>query len=116
MATSSAVLHELHSKAGPQEGIMPSHQLEYTFDPLLDGVIVCDREGKLLQANAAALKLFEVPSEALCRGRDCQEFLHHYERSDEPQPATTLEPWLMSLLVEEDTACSLQHETRVLQL
>jgi len=45
-----------------------------------------------------------------------QEFLHRYERSDEPQRATTLEPWLMSLLVEEDTACSLQHETRVLQL
>ena len=54
---------------------MPSHQLAYNFDPLPDGVIVCDREGQILQANAAALQLFEVPSEALCRRRDYQEFL-----------------------------------------
>jgi signal transduction histidine kinase len=95
---------------------MPSKHVTYTFDPLPDGAIVCDGGGKIRRADAAALKLFEVPSEALCRGRDYQEFLQRYERSDEPQPATTLEPWLMSLLVEEDTACSLQHETRVLQL
>ncbi len=95
---------------------MPSNQLEYNFDPLPDGVMVCDREGKILQANAAALQLFEVPSEALCRGRDYQEFLERYESSDEPQRASALEPWLMRLLVDEDTACSLQHETRVLQL
>ena len=95
---------------------MPSHQLEYNFDPLPDGVIVCDREGQILQANAAALQLFEVPSEALCRGRDYQEFLGRYERSDEPQRASALQPWLMCLLVDEDTAGSLQHETRVLHL
>jgi signal transduction histidine kinase len=95
---------------------MPSKHVAYTFDPLPDGAIAWDGEGKILRANAAALKLFEVPSEALCRGRDYQEFLQRYERSDEPQRASTLEPWLMSLLVEEDTACSLQHETRGLQL
>jgi signal transduction histidine kinase len=95
---------------------MPSNQLEYNFDPLPDGVIVCDREGKILQANAAALTLFDVPSEALCRGRDYQEFLERYESSDEPQRASALQPWLMRLLVDEETAGSLQHETRVLQL
>jgi signal transduction histidine kinase len=95
---------------------MPSNQLEYNFDPLPGGVIVCDREGKILQANAAALQLFEVPSQALCRGRDYQEFLQRYERSDEPQRASALQPWLMRLLVDEDTAGSLQHETRALQL
>jgi hypothetical protein len=95
---------------------MPSHQLEDNFDPLPDGVIVCDREGKILRANAAALTLFEVPSEALCRGRDYQEFLQRYERSDERQRAIALELWLMCLLVDEDAACSLQHETKVLQL
>jgi hypothetical protein len=36
--------------------------------------------------------------------------------SEGPQRATALEPWLMCLLVEEDTACSLHHETRALQL
>jgi len=95
---------------------MPSHQLAYNFDPLPDGVIVCDGAGKILQANAAALQLFEVPSEALCRGRDYQKFLARYESSDEPQRASALEPWLMRLLVDEETAGSLQYETRALQL
>jgi signal transduction histidine kinase len=95
---------------------MPSHQREYNFDPLPDGVMVCDREGKILRANTAARRLFEVSSEALCRGRDYQEFLGRYERSDEPQRATALEPWLMCLLVDGDAACSLQYETRVFQL
>jgi PAS domain-containing protein len=63
---------------------MPSQQLEDFLDLLSDGVIVCDREGKILRANAAALRLFEVPSEALCRGRDYQEFLGRYEGCDEP--------------------------------
>src|SRR5258708_4673565 len=92
------------------------NQLAYNFDPLPDGVIVCDREGKILQANAAAFQLFEVPSEALCRGRDYQGFLERYQSSDEPQRASALQPWLMRLLVDEKTAGSLHHETRVLQL
>jgi PAS fold len=95
---------------------MPSHQLEDNFDLLPDGIIVYDREGKILRANAAALTLFEVPSEALCRRVDYQEFLQRYQRSDEPQPASALEPWLMRLLVDKDAVCSLQHETRVFQL
>jgi PAS domain-containing protein len=95
---------------------MPSNQLEYNFDLLPEGIIVCDREGKILRANTAALRLFEVPAFALCRGRDYQEFLQRYEMSDKPQRARALEPWLMRLLVDEDAACSLQHEIRVLQL
>ncbi|HEX6480326.1 MAG TPA: PAS domain-containing sensor histidine kinase [Ktedonobacteraceae bacterium] len=95
---------------------MPSKQLEDNFDSLPDGIIVCDREGKILRANTAALTLFEVPSEALCRGRDYQEFLQRYEGCNEPQPASALEPWLTCLLVDEDASCSLQHETRVFQV
>ncbi|HEX6479637.1 MAG TPA: ATP-binding protein [Ktedonobacteraceae bacterium] len=95
---------------------MLSQQREYIFDLLPDGIMVCDREGKILQANTAALQLFEVPSKALCRGRDYQEFLGRYQRSDEPQPVSALEPWLMYPLEDEDATCSLQHETRVFQL
>jgi signal transduction histidine kinase len=95
---------------------MPSNQLEDNFDLLPDSVIVCDREGKILRANAAALRLFEVPAFALCRGRDYQEFLGRYEGGDEPQRASALEPWLMRLLVDEDATCSLHHEIRVLRL
>ena len=95
---------------------MSSNQVAYNFDPLPDGILVCDGAGKILRANTAALQFFEVPAFALCRGRDYQEFLHCYERSNEPQRASALEPWLMHLLVDEDTVCSLQHEIRVLQL
>src|SRR6266851_5293684 len=61
-----------------QERITPSNQLECIFESLPDSVIACDGEGKILRANAAALKLFEVPSEDLCQGMDYQEFLHRY--------------------------------------
>src|SRR5947209_19434177 len=113
-----ALLRRMSCAAKPyhKREILPSHQLEDNFDLLPDGIMVCDREGKILRANAAALTLFEVPSEALCRGRDYQEFLQRYQRSDEPQPASALEPWLMRLLMDDDVACSLQHETRPLQL
>src|SRR5713226_7256247 len=87
-----------------QERITPSNQLECIFESLPDSVIACDGEGKILRANAAALKLFEVPSEGLCRGIDYQEFLHRYTMGDEPQRATTLEPWLMSLLIDGEAA------------
>jgi signal transduction histidine kinase len=116
IATRSAVLHGLRSKTVPQGEIMPSYQFEDNFDLLPDGIIICDREGKILRANTAALSLFEVPSEALSRGKDYQEFLQRYEMSDKPQRASALEPWLMRLLVDEDAACSLHHEIRVLQL
>src|SRR5258708_12348355 len=101
IATSSAVLHGLRSKTVPQEEIMPSYQLEDNFDLLPDGVMVCDREGKIRRANTAALRLFEVPSEALCQGRDYQEFLRPYEMNNEPQPASPLYPCLIPLLAHE---------------
>jgi signal transduction histidine kinase len=116
IATSSPGLNELHSKVLLHEGIMPSHQVAYNFNPLPDGAIACDGAGKILRANAAALKLFEVPSEALCQGRDYQEFLHRYTMGDEPQRATTLEPWLMSLLIDGEAASRPQEEIRMLQL
>jgi len=109
-------LNELHSKTFPQEGIMPSKHVAYNFNPLPDGAIACDGEGKILRANAAALKLFEVPSEALCRGRDYQEFLHRYTMGDEPQRTTTLEPWLMSLLIDGEAASRPQEAIRMFLL
>ncbi len=115
IATNSTVLNELHNTVALQEGIMPSKQLEDNFDLLPDGVIVCDREGKILRANAAALKLFEVASEDLCRGVDYQQFLHGSIIGDEPQRAIALEPWLMNLLIDGEAASSLQKETLVLQ-
>src|SRR5258708_8343492 len=99
-----------------QERITPSNQLECIFESLPDSVIACDGEGKILRADAAALKLFEVPSEALCQGRDYQEFLHRYTMGDEPQRAIALEPWLMHLVVDDEAASSLQKETMVLNL
>ena len=99
-----------------QERITPSNQLECIFESLPDSVITCDGEGKILRANAAALKLFEVPSEDLCQGMDYQEFLHRYTMGDEHQRAIALEPWLMHLVVDDEAASCLQKETMLLQL
>jgi len=95
-----------------QARIVPSNQLERIFDTLPDGVIACDREGKILRTNAAALKLFEV---AAAPGTSYQQFLQHYEMGDEQQRALSLEPWLMSLIIGE-VACSPQEETIFLQV
>src|SRR5258708_34438279 len=95
---------------------MSSSQLEYIFNTLPAGVIACDHEGKILRINAAALKLFEVASEPLCRGTLYQQFLHHYEMGEEQQRAISLEPWLMSLLTDGEVASSPQEETIVLQV
>jgi PAS domain-containing protein len=97
-------------------GIMPSNQLECIFDALPDSVFACDCEGKILRINAAALKLFEVASEALCRGTLYQQFLHHYEMGEEQQRALSLEPWLMSLIIGGEAASNPQEETNVLQV
>src|SRR5258708_18532384 len=95
---------------------MSSSQLEYIFNTLPDGVIACDREGKILRINAAALKLFEVASESLCRGTPYHQFLHHYELGDEQQRALSLEPWLMSLVLDGEATTWLQEGILVLQV
>ena len=95
---------------------MPSNQLECIFDTVADSIIACDGEGKISRINAAALKLFEVASETLCRGTLYQQFLHHYQMGDEQQRALSLEPWLMSLLTDGEATSSLQEETIVLQV
>ena len=99
-----------------QERITLSNQLECIFESLPDSVVACDGEGKILRANAAAFKLFEVPSEDLFQGIGYQEFLHPYTMGDEQQRAIALEPWLMSLVVDDEAASCLQKETMVLQL
>src|SRR5215472_2291015 len=81
-----------------QKRSMLSNQLKEIFESLPDSIIVCDPEGKILRANAAALRLFEMPSEALCRGVDYQQFLHRYTPGDKQQRAITLEHWLVSLI------------------
>jgi len=109
-------MEEVMKAKEAQERITPSNQLECIFESLPDSVIACDGEGKILRANAAALKLFEVPSEGLFQGMDYQEFLHRYTMGDEQQRAIALEPWLMCLVVDDEAASCLQKETMVLQL
>src|SRR5215469_1096781 len=95
---------------------MPAKHVEYNFDPLADGVITCDGDGKILRFNAAALRLFEVPSPATQSGRDLQAFLQRYTLADQPQRTSTLEPWLMSLLIDGEAASRPQEAIRMLQL
>ena len=99
-----------------QEAILLANQLEGIFETLAESVIACDREGKILHINAAALTLFEVASASLCRGTGCQQFLHSYHIGDEQPPALSLEPWLMSLVSDGEETTGQQEAIMVLQV
>ena len=75
------------------EAALPE-QLETIFAFLPDSVVACDQDGKILRLNDAALKLFEVPSEAWYSGNDYYEFFERYKFCNEQQQPITLEPWL----------------------
>lgn len=85
----------------PNETVL-LQQLEEIFASLPENIIVCDGEGKILRLNAAALKLFEMPSELQCRGRDYYEFLTPYARCHEQQRPIPPEPWLGSPWEKEE--------------
>ena len=102
-------------KQAIQEAILLANQLEGIFETLGESVIVCDREGKIVHINAAALTLFEVASASLCRGTGFQQFLHAYQISDELPPALSLEPWLMSLISDGEETTGQQEAIIVLQ-
>src|SRR5579859_6854476 len=99
-----------------QEAILLANQLEGIFETLGESVIACDREGKILHINVAALTLFEVASASLCRGTGCQQFLHSYQRGEEQPPALSLEPWLMSLFSDGEATPGQQEAIMVLQV
>jgi PAS domain-containing protein len=92
-------LEEAMQQRAIQKKILLANQLESIFETLRESVIACDREGKILHINAAALMLFEVTSASLYRGTGCRQFLHSYHIDDEQPPALSLEPWLLSLFL-----------------
>lgn len=81
---------------------MQSHALEVAFTSFPDATILCDHEGKILRMNAAALKLFEVPSEQPYQGIPYQQFLQRYEIHDERRERIPLETWFLSVLLNEE--------------
>ena len=99
-----------------QEAILLANQLEDIFETLGESVIACDREGKILHINAAALTLFEVASASRCRGIGCQQFLHSYQIGEEHPPALSLEPWLMSLFCDGEETTGQQEDIIVPQV
>ncbi|GHO58188.1 ATP-binding protein [Ktedonobacter robiniae] len=92
------------------------NQLEAIWESFPEGLIACDRNQKIVQINATARKLFEVGSEAQCQGRDYQQFLKHYIRSDEQPPCAPSEQWLMNLALAGTTGASLPEQTLLLDL
>jgi len=100
-----------------RKGIMsPNPFFEWIYDAFPHGVIACDHVGNIVRINAAALKLFEGAATSLWNGTSYQQFLHRYTGEAQQQPAPALEPWLMSIVIDEETAASPQEETMVLQV
>ncbi|HEX7736361.1 MAG TPA: PAS domain-containing sensor histidine kinase [Ktedonobacteraceae bacterium] len=90
-------------------------QLEEIFACLPDGLIACDRDGKILRLNGAALHLFEVPSEHQYQGKDCREFLAPYVHwNNQPYPVI-LTPYQSYPNTHEASLSHLSTQTSVLQ-
>jgi signal transduction histidine kinase/PAS domain-containing protein len=96
----------------------PCNQLESIFELLPDSVIACDQEGKIIWINAAAHKLFEVPSEARLQGTSYQQFLEDFELYDEDEQHQSIspEPWLMNLVTDDKAASRAPEKTLMLHL
>ncbi|HEY3993476.1 MAG TPA: ATP-binding protein [Ktedonobacteraceae bacterium] len=95
-------------------GITPPNVLEDAFSFFPDAIILCDREGKILRMNAAALKLFEVSSQRLCQGVPYQQFLQHYEIRDERNQRISLGEWFLRLLLNKENSSSMQEHLLLL--
>lgn len=77
--------------ASQQNKLAQLQQVEVVFTSLPDGIIACDREGKILQLNARAVKLFET-SECQWWGKNYRDFLETYALSSEQQRSSPSEP------------------------
>jgi len=85
----------------PKEGTR-GDQNTSILESLPDSLIACDRQGKIVRLNDAALKLFEVASEEPYRGTSFRQFLRHYEMREEvPRPKSS-HPWLVSLITDQE--------------
>ncbi len=89
----------------------PARQLEAVFASIPDGVIVYDLKGKILRMNPAALLLFELASENLCRGKSYRQCIRRYEIRDENQQPIPLEHWSINRVIRGDMALGTQEDT-----
>jgi hypothetical protein len=81
--------------------------VEAIWESFPDGLIACDRNQKIVRINAAARTLFEVGSATQCQGRDYQQFLTSYIRSDEQPPLVSSEQWPLNSALAGETGAGL---------
>lgn len=101
-------------KGDTPQRMMQLNQLEAIWESFPEGLIVRDRNQKIVRINAAARKLFEVATEAQCQGRDYPHFLKHYLCSDEQPSCVSAEHWLMSLALAGTTGAGVPENTPLL--
>ncbi|GHO42261.1 sensor histidine kinase [Ktedonospora formicarum] len=91
-------------------------RVEAIWESFPDSLIACDHNQKIVRINTAARKLFEVPSEAQCQGKDSQQFLEHYIHSDEQSPFISSGQWLMNLVLTGKAGTNSPEQTLLLDL
>ncbi|GHO46441.1 PAS domain-containing protein [Ktedonospora formicarum] len=92
------------------------NHLEAIWESFPEGLIACDRHQRIVRINAAACRLFEVGSESQYQGRNYQQFLTSYIRSDEQPSCVSGEQWLLNLVLAGATGAGLQAQTLRLHL
>jgi signal transduction histidine kinase len=95
---------------------IPFNQSETILEALPESVIACDREGTIVQINAAARNLFEVPPGALCRGTNYQQFLQRCNGCGKQHQPIFPEQWLMSLATDDSAPSSSPENTLLLHM
>jgi signal transduction histidine kinase len=93
-------------------GAAPPLPLDLVLASLPDGVVVCDRNGKLSYCNDAALKLFEISDPGSWLQMPLQEFLARYGVSDEEQSSLLL----LNQAPGGETSAFVREETLTLRL
>jgi signal transduction histidine kinase len=68
------------------------HQLvSDSLNSLPDPTLVCDKQGQVRLANAAAARYFNAPSSEALRNTSAVELMHHVRMVDDQRPVTTSE-------------------------
>lgn len=78
-------------------------QADAIWESSPDGLIACDRSQRITRMNGAACTLLEVGSQTRYQGRDFQQFLTSYIRSDEQPPFVSREQEFTNLARASET-------------
>ena len=97
------------------EALSRTHQLETIFDTISEGILVCDREGRIIRSNAAVARMLHLDIHTDLLKRPFQERMALLKFTGEDGRPLTPEQWpLARLLRGEELRASREEDLRQL--